>query len=150
MFLAESSIQLVPDGTLLLHLLVIGIMVAVLNRTLLKPINRILKEREELLAGRMSEAAKLRATRDEKLHAYQSALREARSEGYHLVEREKTEALREREARLNRVRAEMAQLVASEIEGTRSQEQQARRELENKASELSEMIGSQVLRRPLR
>jgi F0F1-type ATP synthase membrane subunit b/b' len=92
----------------------------------------------------------LRATRDEKLHAYESTLREARSEGYHLVEREKTEALREREARLNRARAEIAQLVATEMEGTRTQEQQARRELENKASELSEMIGSQVLRRPLR
>ena len=46
MFLAETSIQLVPDGTLLLHLLMVGVMVAVLNRTLLKPINQILAERE--------------------------------------------------------------------------------------------------------
>ncbi|HEX6730074.1 MAG TPA: ATP synthase F0 subunit B [Pyrinomonadaceae bacterium] len=150
MFLAESSIQLVPDGTLLVHLLVIGIMVAVLNRTLLKPINRILKEREELLSGRMSEAAALSATREEKVHAYESALREARSEGYHMLEREKAEALRGREIQLNRVREELGRLVASENEGTRSQEEQARRELETKASELSELIGSQVLRRPLR
>jgi F-type H+-transporting ATPase subunit b len=150
MFLAESSIQLVPDGTLLLHLLIIGIMVAVLNRTLLKPINRILKEREELLAGRMSEAESLRVGREEKLRAYESALRDARSEGYHLLEREKTDALRERDVRLSRVRDDMARLVESEIEGTRTQEEQARRELETKASELSELIGSQVLRRPLR
>jgi len=149
MFLAESSIQLVPDGTLLLHLLVIGIMVAVLNRTLLKPINRILKEREELLASRMSEAAVLAATRDEKLQAYESALRSARSEGYHLLEREKADALRERDFRLNRVREEMTRMVATEIEGTRSQEEQARRELETKAGELGSLIGSQVLRRPL-
>lgn len=149
MFLAENSIQLVPDGTLLLHLLVIGIMVAVLNRTLLKPINRILKEREELLSGKMSEAATLRATREEKLHAYESALREARSEGYHMLEREKAEALRERDQRLSRVRNEMAQLVAKEIGETRSQEEQAKRELETRASELSKLIGSQVLRRPL-
>lgn len=150
MFLAESSIQLVPDGTLLLHLLVIGIMVAVLNRTLLKPINRILKEREELLSGRMSEAATLRATREEKLRAYETALREARSEGYHLLEREKSEALREREVRLSRVRDDMAKLVALKLEDTRTQEEQARRELETKATELSGIIGSQVLRRPLR
>lgn len=149
MFLAENSIQLVPDGTLLLHLLVIGIMVAVLNRTLLKPINRILKEREELLSGKMSEAATLRTTREEKLHAYESALREARSEGYHMLEREKAEALRERDQRLSRVRNEMAQLVAKEIGETRSQEEQAKRELETRASELSKLIGSQVLRRPL-
>jgi F-type H+-transporting ATPase subunit b len=150
MFLAESSIQLVPDGTLLLHLLVIGIMVAVLNRTLLKPVNRILKEREELLSGHMSEAAALSATRDEKLRAYESALRDARTEGYHLLEREKTEAMREREVRLNRVREEMSRLVATEKEGTRLQEEEAKRELETKAGELSHLIGSQVLRRPLR
>jgi F-type H+-transporting ATPase subunit b len=150
MFLAESSIQLVPDGTLLLHLLVIGIMVAVLNRTLLKPVNRILKEREELLSGHMSAAAALSATRDEKLRAYESALRDARTEGYHLLEREKAEAMREREVRLSRVREEMSRLVATEIEGTRRQEEEAKRELETRASELSHVIGSRVLRRPLR
>jgi F-type H+-transporting ATPase subunit b len=149
MFLAESSIQLVPDGTLLLHLLVIGIMVAVLNRTLLKPINRILREREELLTARMSEAAVLAATRDEKLHSYESTLRAARSEGYQMLEREKSEAVRERDLKLDRLRKEMAQLVAKEIEGTRSQEEQAKRELEGRASELSNLIGSKVLRRPL-
>ena len=149
MFLAESSIQLVPDGTLLLHLVVIGVMVAVLNRTLLKPINRILKEREELLSARMSEAAALATTREEKLHAYESTLRAARSEGYQMVEREKADAMRERDLRLNRVREEMARLVATEIEGTRSQEEQAKRELEGRASELSNLIGSRVLRRPL-
>lgn len=149
MFLAESSIQLVPDGSLLLHLVIIVIMVAVLNRTLLKPINQILKEREALLAGRMSEAETLTLTRDEKLHAYESALREARSEGYHMLEKEKAEALRERELRLGRVRDDMTRLVASEVENTREQEAQAKRELESKAGELSEMIGSQVLRRPL-
>ena len=149
MFLAESSIQLVPDGTLLLHLIVIGIMVAILNRTLLKPINRILKDREDLLSGRMSEAATLTAQRDEKLQAYESALREARSEGYHMLEREKTEALRERDQRLSRVREEMSQLVAREVEETRSQQEEAKRELENKANELGNLIGSKVLRRPL-
>ena len=56
MFLAETSIQLVPDGTLLLHLLMVGIMVAVLNRTLLKPINQTLSEREKQIAGRLKES----------------------------------------------------------------------------------------------
>jgi len=149
MFLAESSIQLVPDGTLLLHLLVIGIMVAVLNRTLLKPINKILKDREDLLTGRMAEAEALAAAREEKIRSYESALRQARSEGYHLLEHEKTEALRDRELRLSRVREEMTRLVAKETEETRRQEEQAKRELESKAADLSSLIGSQVLRRPL-
>jgi F0F1-type ATP synthase membrane subunit b/b' len=42
---AENSIQLVPDGTLFLHIIIILLMVFVLNATLFKPINRILEER---------------------------------------------------------------------------------------------------------
>ena len=77
MFLAEASIQLVPDGTLLLHVLFIAVMVFVLNRTLLKPINQILAEREKQIGGRLSEAESLTAEADEKMRNYQSALREA-------------------------------------------------------------------------
>ena len=61
MFLAEASIQLVPDGTLLLHLMMVAVMVFILNRTLLKPINEILAEREKQVAGRLREAEALAA-----------------------------------------------------------------------------------------
>ena len=37
---AEDSIQLVPDGTLVLHVIIILVMVYVLNATLFKPIKR--------------------------------------------------------------------------------------------------------------
>ena len=56
MVLLEAQIQLVPDGTLLLHLLIVVVMVFIVNRTLLKPINRILAEREKQIAGRLNEA----------------------------------------------------------------------------------------------
>lgn len=150
MFLAESSIQLVPDGTLLVHILVIAIMVAVLNRTLLKPINEILNRRDALLSGRMSEAEILSAAREEKLHAYEAALREARSEGYRLLESEKADALREKERRLSAVKNEISREVASAIEATRQQESAVRKDLEAQAGELSTLIGEQVLRRALR
>ena len=45
--LAENPIQLVPDGTLILHVLIILVMVYVLNATLFKPINKILAARDE-------------------------------------------------------------------------------------------------------
>ena len=56
MILLEASIQLVPDGTLLVHLVMVVVMVFILNRTLLKPINQILEEREKQVAGRLKEA----------------------------------------------------------------------------------------------
>ena len=73
MFLAEASIQLVPDGTLLLHLLVIFLMVFILNRTLLKPINQILAEREKQITGALSEAQALKSESEEKLRKYEES-----------------------------------------------------------------------------
>lgn len=150
MFLAESSIQLVPDGTLLLHVAIIAIMVVVLNRTLLKPINEILHRRDALLSGRQTEAQALDATRAEKLEEYEAALRSARSEGYHLLETEKTAALRERERLMNVAKQEISKEVASAIETTQQQQASAKNDLESRAGELSNLIGEQILRRPLR
>ncbi|HSE32607.1 MAG TPA: ATP synthase F0 subunit B [Pyrinomonadaceae bacterium] len=150
MFLAESSIQLVPDGTLLLHVLIIAIMVAVLNRTLLKPINEILHRRDALMSGRMTEAQVLDATRAEKLNEYEAALSAARTEGYQMLEAEKTAALREREARLNAAKQEITEEVASAIESTHRQQAAAQQDLEARAGELSGLIGEQILRRPVR
>ena len=48
---AENSIQLVPDGTLILHVIIILVMVYVLNATLFKPINQILESREKRTRG---------------------------------------------------------------------------------------------------
>ena len=67
MLLLETPIQLVPDGTLLLHLLMVAVMVFILNRTLLKPINQILAERDKLITGRRAEAESLAAETEEKL-----------------------------------------------------------------------------------
>lgn len=150
MFLAESSIQLVPDGTLLLHVLIIAIMVAVLNRTLLKPINEILHRRDALLSGRMTEAQALDATRAEKLQEYEAAIRNARSEGYQLLEAERTAGLREREQRINAAKQEISKDVAVAIETTQREQAAAQKDLEARADELSGLIGAQILRRPLR
>jgi F-type H+-transporting ATPase subunit b len=148
MFLAETSIQLVPDGTLLLHLLMVAIMVFVLNRTLLKPINQILAERERQIAGRLKEAETLAAETQEKLTKYNQALREARSDGYRLLEKERAEGLKEKEEKLRQYREEMSKEVAAQIETTRQQQQSVKGELEGQATVISNLISSQILRRP--
>ena len=148
MFLAEASIQLVPDGTLLLHLLVIGVMVFVLNRTLLKPINRILEEREKQITGQLSEARTLTAESEEKLRKYNEALRAARTDGYHLLEKERAEAVKQKEEKLRVYRDEMSKEVAARVEATRKQEESAKGELEAQAGVISDLISSRILRRP--
>jgi F-type H+-transporting ATPase subunit b len=148
MFLAEASIQLVPDGTLLLHLAMVGIMVFILNRTLLKPINKILAERERQVEGRIREAQLLAAETDEKLKQYNSTLREARAEGYRLLEKERAAALKEKDEQVRQYREQVSKTVAAQLETTRQQEQKVREELESQAATIGDLISSQILRRP--
>jgi len=147
MFLAEAQIQLVPDGTLLLHVLMVAVMVFILNRTLLKPINEILAEREKQVSGRLKEAEALAAETEEKLTKYNGTLREARAEGYRLLEKERTAALKDKDDKVRLYREEMSKTVAAQIEQTRRQEQKVREELESEAATVGDLISSQILRR---
>lgn len=147
MFLAQ--IQLVPDGTLLLHLLMVAVMVFILNRTLLKPINEILAERERQVEGRIKEAETLAAETEEKVRRYNATLREARTEGYRLLEKERAAAVKEKDEKVRQYREQVSQTVAAQVETTRQQEQQVRGELESQAATIGDLISSQILRRPV-
>lgn len=148
MLLLETSIQLVPDGTLLLHLLMVGVMVIVLNRTLLKPINRILAEREKQIAGRLQEAQMMASETQDKLKQYNDALHAARVDGYKLLERERAEGLKEKDEKVRLYREQVSKQVAAQVEQTRQQEQAVKGELEAQAASISNLISSQILRRP--
>ena len=148
MILLEASIQLVPDGTLLLHLFLVVVMVFVVNRTLLKPINQILAEREKQIAGRLKEAEAMASETQEKLKKYNDALREARADGYKLLERERAQGLKEKDEKLRQYRDEMSKDVAAQIETTRRQEQAVKGELEAQAATMGNLISAQILRRP--
>jgi len=149
MALAESSIQLVPDGTLLLHLALVVVMVTVLNLTLLKPINKVLEERERRTKGRLGDAQGILASAKEKVRLWEQGLRQARNEGYRLLEKERSDALRERELRLLGLKEELAKLVAEQKAEIQRQEQEARLVLQAEAQRLAALIGSQILGRAI-
>ena len=146
---AESSIQLVPDGTLLFHLALIIAMVALLNATLLKPINRILEERDRLTKGRLSEAQTTLLTVSEKLSEYERRLREARAEGYAVMERERAVISEERQRKLAEVKSEINRLLSTEKEKLKTEGAQVRSKLAVEARSIAVKIGSQILRRPI-
>jgi F0F1-type ATP synthase membrane subunit b/b' len=147
MMLAEDTIQLVPDATLLLHLVFVVVMVVVLNRTLLKPINNILSEREKQITGRLREAETLAAESQEKLKKYNDTLREARSSGYKLLEKERADSIKEKEQKLRQSRDELSNQVAAQVDQIRRQEQSVKGELEGQAATIGDLISSQILRR---
>ncbi len=147
--LAENSIQLVPDGTLILHVLIILVMVYVLNATLLKPVNRILEARDKRTKGRLSEAQQILSDVSEKLREYERALREARGQSYAFAEKERAAALQERQVKLNEMRERLAESIKREKEGIKQQSEEARATLEVESRRLAREIGSRVLHRSL-
>ena len=144
---AESSIQLVPDGTLLIHLVLIIVMVALLNATLLKPINRILEERDRLTKGRLTEAQHTLLSVNEKLSEYERRLREARAAGYALMEQERAVTSEERQRKLTEVKSEINTRVATEKEKLKSESAQVKDKLAVDARGIALEIGRQILGR---
>jgi len=147
--LAENSIQLVPDGTLILHVLIILVMVYVLNATLFKPINKILAARDQRTRGRLSEAQEILKSVSEQLANYERQLRLARGEAYAFSESERGAAMSERQTKLNEMRQQLSESIAQEKQAIAQQADEARGTLEVESGRLAREIGARVLSRPL-
>jgi F-type H+-transporting ATPase subunit b len=142
-----ESIQLVPDGTIVLHIAIIITMVFVLNKLLFKPINNILEEREHRTRGRSGEARETIRRVEENLANYENSLRKARAEGYRLLEQKQAEAFGERQQKIGLVRQEVEQQVEEEKGVIRAQADEARATLEGEAARIAAGISSQILGR---
>ena len=147
--LIATKIQLVPDGTLLLHLIIIVLMVFLLSRTLFKPINRILEEREKRGEGLRGETAKLIGSVEESFRSYEQKLRAARAEGYSMLEQERAAAIRAREVQLAAAKTEVSEQVSREKQEIARQAESARADLLTEAKRLAVQISSQILGRPV-
>lgn len=148
--LAEGSVQLVPDGTILIHIALILLMLFILNRTLFKPINKILEERDKKTKGRSGEAGDILQSIDEKMVHYENSLREARGEGYILLEQTRSEAMSAREKKLNAVRKEVVALTSEQKDIINKQVEEAQATLIEEAQTLAARISSQILHRPVK
>lgn len=142
-----ESIQLVPDGTLVIHIAIIITMVFVLNRLLFRPVGGTLKEREARTQGRTGEAREIIQRVKESLSRYENSLRQARAEGYSLLERQQAEAYGERQRKIAAVRQEVEGQVGKERDEIRAQAERARDTLRGEAERVAASIRTQVLRR---
>ncbi|MCA1628814.1 MAG: ATP synthase F0 subunit B [Acidobacteria bacterium] len=148
--LAENTIQLVPDGTLFLHIFLIILMVFILNLTLFRPINQILEERERQTHGRASDAQKIFKQIESDLGMYEQSLRGARTEGYGLLERQRMEALQERQSMLRSLRDELELSIEEQKNSIYAQAEQARLTLKEDTHRVADEIRQQILSRPFK
>jgi F-type H+-transporting ATPase subunit b len=142
-----ESIQLVPDGTIVLHIAIIITMVFVLNKILFKPINSVLEERESRTRGRSGEARETIRRVEESLANYENSLRKARAEGYRLLEQQQAEAFGERQQKISIVRKEVEQQIEEQKSIIRTQADEARTTLGSEAARIASGISSQILGR---
>lgn len=149
LLLAENSIQLVPDGTLFFHILLIVFMIFLLNLTLFRPINKILEEREQHTQGGAQETRKFLKRIEESLNKYEQTLRGARADGYLLLERERAKALQERQTLLNTLRNELQHSTDEQKGLIKSQAEQSRLTLEAETRQVAAEISEHILRRPV-
>jgi F-type H+-transporting ATPase subunit b len=144
--LAEETITLVPDGTIFLHIALILLMIWVLNRTLFKPINRVLEERVRKGGSRTGEAQAILGQVDSKVSQYENSLREARSTGYKLIEAQRAEALGVRQEKVNGIKDEVSSLIAQEKSEIQKQSDDARSTLTGDARKMAEDITASILK----
>jgi F-type H+-transporting ATPase subunit b len=122
-------------------------MVIVLNSTLLKPINRILEERERRIKGRQLKAQKALIMIDEKLREYDRRLRQARAEGYALMEEERIELARRREEKVSEVKAELSSWLQTQKERVKNDAARVRARLRLEAPSMALEISRRILHR---
>jgi len=146
LLLAFQEVRLVPDGTLIIHIALILLMIWVLNRTFFRPINRVIESRERNKGGRSSEAQEILKNIGEKQSRYDAAMLEARSAGYELIERERNQAIAERQTKIGAVKVEVDQLIARENQELNNQSVTARATIAQEAEKMAERISSNILK----
>lgn len=144
-FAESGSVQLVPDGTIFIHIALILLMIFILNRTFFRPINRVIEEREKHKGGG-GEAETLLRDVAEKETKYNEAMREARSKGYELIEQERSEALNQKQEKLSAAKTEAEKTLSTELSELEKQTGEARASIAAEAEKMAEKISANILK----
>ncbi|MFM9903168.1 MAG: hypothetical protein ACKVQJ_01195 [Pyrinomonadaceae bacterium] len=141
-----ETIQLFPDGTLFIHIAIILLMIWILNRTVYRPINRIIEAREKNKGGHSSEAASILSDVNEKESRYTTELLDTRSQGYELIEKEQKKAAAAHEQKIVDAKSDIASQFETGKAEIESQTGLARAAINKEAEKMAESIAANILR----
>src|SRR3954447_17802515 len=140
---------LVPDATFIAELIAFLIILGVLGRYVLPPIQKAMRERQEMIRKQVEDSKEAPTKLAEAEKAYQNALNEARTEAAQIRENARAEAQRTVEELRAQAQEEQARIVARGEEQLASQRSAIVRELRGElgtlAVELAEKIVDQRL-----
>ena len=141
-----ESVQILPDFALVFHVLLILAMIWILNRTFFRPINRVIAARVKGKSGKSSETEKMVETAADKVKEYNDKLLSARNEGYELIEREKTAAVKLRQEKVSAAKSEIAETKAKDLEELSRLTESARKSISDEAVKLADDISSNLIK----
>jgi F0F1-type ATP synthase membrane subunit b/b' len=141
-----ETIQLFPDGTLFIHVALILLMIWILNRTLYRPLNRVIESRERSKGGRSTDAVDILKDVEAKETTYAREMLETRSRGYELIETEQRKAVAEREQKLTEAKAAVAEKFTAGRTELENQSAAAHDAISTDAHKIAESIAANILK----
>ena len=146
---AAGNSILTIDGSFLFVFISVICLIFILNRTLFRPIKRVLEERERLGIGRSKEAKMMLGQVDERARSYEAKIRAARAAAYQRVEARRRELKASRQQLVAEAKKQAEAQIAAAREDVSRQADAARATLEADAKGLAAGISSQILNRPV-
>lgn len=143
---AENAVQLVPDGSILVHIAMILAMIWVLNRTFYRPIAQVIEARDNRKGGGRGPAGEILDEVAAKEERYSVAIKETRIKGYEIVSHDREQALAAKQQLVGEVKAEIGQSVAHENAELDKQTAAARAAISEEADKLAERISASLLK----
>jgi F-type H+-transporting ATPase subunit b len=143
--LVGSSNFLVPNGTFFVELVAFIIVVFVIGRYILPPINKVMNERQSTIHQALidAEEAKRRSAAAEE--EYKRILGEARMQARSVVEEANKMAEQARSERRQQAEAEYERIVSSASAEVEAQTRRAQEELRAQTAELAIAVAEKVL-----
>jgi len=133
------------DYTLVVTILYIVVLYAFMSRLFFKPIARVLKERRQLIEGRLQAAQQSVAEADRKAHEYEQELKAARTETFRLQEAQRDKALAEKTELLNRAKADSDKTIQQTRTRLLSEAEAAAKTLEGEVAGLAGKLTAVLL-----
>jgi len=116
-----------------------------LKRMLFKPLEKVLKQRDEATAGARKAAEASLARAEQKAAEYEAAIRDARGEVYREQEQARAQIVAEQEARLREARQRMDAMIRDAKGQIEQETASARLTLDAQTNALADQIAAGVL-----
>lgn len=143
---AENAVQLVPDGTIFIHIGMILAMIWVLNKTFYRPIARVIDARDSRKGGGRGPAGEILDDVAAKEAKYSAEIKETRLKVYEVVSGERDKALAAKQEIVADAKREVAEMTAKENAELDRQTAEARAAISADAEKIADKIAASILK----